>query len=71
MQLPRQEYWSGLPCPTPGNLPNQGIKPLSPEEQAVYCTVGRFFTADPPGIPFEEDNYEIIQAIEYLLYISI
>ena len=25
----RQEYWSGLPCPPPGNLPNPGIKPAS------------------------------------------
>ena len=25
----RQEYWSGLPCPPPGNLPNPGIKPTS------------------------------------------
>ena len=26
----RQEYWSGLPCPSPGNLPNPRIKPMSP-----------------------------------------
>ena len=26
----RQEYWSGLPCPPPGDLPNPGIKPRSP-----------------------------------------
>ena len=26
----RQEYWSGLPFPSPGNLPNPGIKPVSP-----------------------------------------
>ena len=29
MGLPRQEYWSGLPFPTSGNLPNTGIKPTS------------------------------------------
>ena len=28
--LSRQEYWSGLPCPPPGNLPHPGIKPASP-----------------------------------------
>ena len=28
--LSRQEYWSGLPCPLPGHLPNPGIKPESP-----------------------------------------
>ena len=26
----RQDYWSGLPCPPPGDLPNLGIKPPSP-----------------------------------------
>ena len=30
----RQEYWSGLPCPPPGNLPNPGIKPRSSALQA-------------------------------------
>ena len=33
MEFPRQEYWSGLPCPPPGNLPNPGIKPRSPSLQ--------------------------------------
>ena len=30
MGFPRQEYWSGLPFPSPGDLPNPGIKPMSP-----------------------------------------
>ena len=30
----RQEYWSGLPCPPPGDLPDSGIKPRSPSSQA-------------------------------------
>ena len=30
----RQEYWSGLPCPPPGELPNPGIKPRSSALQA-------------------------------------
>ena len=29
MGLSRQEYWSGLPCPPPGDLPDPGIKPTS------------------------------------------
>ena len=29
MGFPRQEYWSGLPCPPPGDLPNPGIEPTS------------------------------------------
>ena len=34
----KEEYWSGLPCPPPGDLPNSGIEPGSP------CNAGRFFT---------------------------
>ena len=34
MGFSRQEYWSGLPCPAPGNLPHPGIKPVSKELQA-------------------------------------
>ena len=30
MGFSRQEYWSGLPCPPPGDLPDTGIKPSSP-----------------------------------------
>ena len=29
VHLPRQEYWSGVPCPPPGDLPDPGIKPVS------------------------------------------
>ena len=42
----RQENWSGLPFPPPGDLPDPGIKPLSP------TLAGRFFTTEPPGKPF-------------------
>ena len=33
MGFSRQKYWSGLPCPPPGDLPNPGIKPRSPTLQ--------------------------------------
>ena len=33
MELSRQEYWSGLPFPSPGDLPDPGIKPGSPASQ--------------------------------------
>ena len=33
MGFSRQEYWSGLPFPSPGDLPNPGIKPTSPALQ--------------------------------------
>ena len=45
MGFPRQEYWSGLPFPSPGDLPDPGIKPVS----SVW--MGRFFTTEPPGKP--------------------
>ena len=41
MGLSRQEDWSGLPCPPPGDLPNPGIKPApltSPALAGVFCT---------------------------------
>ena len=34
MEFPRQEYWSGLPFPSPGDLPGSGIEPGSPALQA-------------------------------------
>ena len=43
---PRSEYWSGLPFPPLGSLPNSGIKPMSPVSPAV---AGRFFTNELPG----------------------
>ena len=41
MGFSRQEYWSGLPCPTPWDLPNPRIKPASLMSSAL---AGRFFT---------------------------
>ena len=45
MGFPRQEYWSGLPLPSPGDLPDPGIEPKSP------ALAGGFFTSEPPGKP--------------------
>ena len=36
MEISRQEYWSGSPCPPPGNLPNPEIKPRSPALQVDF-----------------------------------
>ena len=41
----RQEYWNGWPCPSPGNLPNPGIKPMSLALQVDSLPSG------PPGKP--------------------
>ena len=43
MEFSRQEYWSGLPFPSPGDLPHPEIEPVS----AVLAD--RFFTTEPPG----------------------
>ena len=45
MGFSRQEYWSGLPFPSPGDLPDPGIKPTSPTLQADTLT------SAPPGKP--------------------
>ena len=37
MGLSQQEYWSGLPIPTPGALPDPGIEPVSPESPALQA----------------------------------
>ena len=45
MGFSRQEYWSGLPCPSPGHLPNPGIK--------LECSAWqRLFTTEPAGKSF-------------------
>ena len=45
MGLSLQEYWNGLPFPPPKDLPDSGIKPVSP------ALAGGFFTTGPPGKP--------------------
>ena len=47
MGFPKQEHWSGLPFPFPGDLPDPGIEPMSP------ALAGGVFTAEPPGTPCE------------------
>ena len=45
MGFSRQEYWSRLPFPSPGDLPNPGIEPTS------LALAGGFFTTEPSGKP--------------------
>ena len=47
MGFSRQEYWSGLPFPSPGDLPYPGIKPRSPTLEADALT------SEPPGKPLQ------------------
>ena len=53
MKFSRQEYWTGLPFPTPGDLPDPGMEPLSLMSPAL---ASRFFTTAPPGKP-QYHNY--------------
>ena len=48
MELSRQEYWSELPFPTPGDLPNSGIEPAS---SVLPTLADRFLTIAPSGKP--------------------
>ena len=48
MGFSRQEYWSGLPLPSPGDLRHPRIKPMSPATSAL---ANGFFTTEPPGKP--------------------
>ena len=45
MEFSRQRYWSGLPVPSPGDLPHPEMEPTSP------TLTGRFFTTESPGKP--------------------
>ena len=45
MGFPRQEYWSGLPFPSQGDLPDPGIEPASP------ALADEILTTKPPGKP--------------------
>ena len=66
----RQECWSELPFPSPGDLPRPGIKPVS------LALAGRFFTTDPPGKPLPTHSrcwlstYCILDTLYYILLVS-
>ena len=67
MEFSKQEYWSGLLFPSPGDLPDPGIELASPESPAL---AGRFFTTVPPGKPLSfmlENNNLFRSCFEALL----
>ena len=49
MGFPRQEYWSGLPFPSPGDLPDPGLEAVSP------ALAGGFFSTEPQEKPVCHD----------------
>ena len=61
MGLSRQECWSGLPCPPPGNLPDPGIKPMSSVAPALQVDS---LPADPSGLP--KGSLHLMKELEIL-----
>ena len=64
--FPKQDYWSGLLFPSPGNLSNLGTKPVSP------ALTGGFFTMEPPVlsvstyyVPGKVRDSEISKKLKY------
>ena len=63
LEFSRQGYWSGLPCPPPGNLPDPGIEPASLALQADSLPT------EPPGKPIMECiNVNVLVLIMYCSY---
>ena len=52
MEFPKQEYWSGFPFSSPGNLPDPGIEPRPP------ALAGGFFTTKSSGKPIPTEKSE-------------
>ena len=66
--FPRQEYWSGLSFPSPGDLPNPGIKPVSPGLS------GRFVTTEPPEkLPYNLQGFFVcfLSCLLYYLHATV
>ena len=57
-----QDYWSGLPFPSPGNLPDPGMEPVSP------ALAGRFFTTNTT---LEAAIEELVSEIRFQTLISL
>ena len=57
----QEEYWSGLPFPSPGDLPDPGIEPISPALQADSLL------SEPPGKP-EVTFYIILMHISHFMF---
>ena len=66
MGFSRQEDWSGVPFPSPGDLPDPGIELESP------ALAGGFFTTELPGIPInvEDSQGPCLEETEHLLWRS-
>ena len=57
--FPRQEYWSGSPFPSPGDLPDPGTEPTSP------TLAGGFFITEPPGSPLSHLYNRLVKVPDF------
>ena len=63
----KQEYWSELPFPPPGYLPDPRIKPMSPASPPL---AGGFFTTEPPGKPLSTRTHTFLDSFLFSLQFS-
>ena len=63
MEFPRQEYWGELPFSAPGDLPDPGIKPMSPKSPALLADS---LLLTPPG-----KSKDILIDITFDIYLAI
>ena len=65
MRFPRQEHWSGLPFPSPGNFPDPGMKPTPP------TLAGEFSTAEPWRNPIQICTLMLYHCVWWLSVFSL
>ena len=63
MEFSRQEHWSGLPCPPPGDPPEPGIEPAS---LMSLTLAGRFFTTSATWAASQAPSFQLGQLIVFL-----
>ena len=67
MGFSRQEDWSGLTFPPPGDLPNPAIEPMSPASPAL---AGEFFTTEPPEKPLSTQLFILNLILPVCIYVG-
>ena len=65
MEFSRQEYWSGLPFPSPGDLPDPGIEPGSPTLQADTLL------SEPPGKPRMCQRHTLLSSLQAFIMLTV
>ena len=73
MEFSRQEYRSGLPFPSPGDLPNPGIEPASPRSLVLaggFVTTGKYHLGSPLKILHAAIGKILILSIDWFLLLQ-